>query len=349
MVFSGFQSTAFWLVFAGLVIGVAVKKTGLGQRLASVLGGPAVRFLCQAAGRYGSHRVVSCLYHAAAMGRVLLLVPIAMALAEHFEFRAGSNGRRGLILAAILGTYIPAFAILPANVPNMVLAGMAEHQLDIHLLFFDYLLHNLPILGLVKTCCVVMVVARIYPDKIRPACEAPPEASGSMNRPELILAVILFCLILLWMTDAFHHISPAWVGLGGAVLLLFPGVGPVEPKDFLTLNFASLFFVAGIIGLGSLIRHSGLSDLVGHHLISLLPLDRDTAFINYLSVALASSFTGLFTTLPGVPAVMTPLCPEIVKATGFSLNTVLMTQVVGFSVMALPYQAPPLVVGHAGG
>ncbi len=34
VVFSGFASTAFWLVFAGLVIGVAVQRTGLGARIA---------------------------------------------------------------------------------------------------------------------------------------------------------------------------------------------------------------------------------------------------------------------------------------------------------------------------
>jgi di/tricarboxylate transporter len=38
-VFSGFASTAFWLVFAGVVIGMAVNRTGLGQRLAQRLTG----------------------------------------------------------------------------------------------------------------------------------------------------------------------------------------------------------------------------------------------------------------------------------------------------------------------
>ena len=34
VVFSGFNSSAFWLVFGGLIIGVAVEKTGLGGRVA---------------------------------------------------------------------------------------------------------------------------------------------------------------------------------------------------------------------------------------------------------------------------------------------------------------------------
>src|SRR3546814_2871320 len=36
---SGFASPAFWLVFGGLVIGAAVDRTGLGQRIARALVG----------------------------------------------------------------------------------------------------------------------------------------------------------------------------------------------------------------------------------------------------------------------------------------------------------------------
>src|SRR3546814_6583218 len=39
VVFSGFASPAFWLVFGGLVIGAAVDRTGLGQRIARALVG----------------------------------------------------------------------------------------------------------------------------------------------------------------------------------------------------------------------------------------------------------------------------------------------------------------------
>jgi di/tricarboxylate transporter len=39
VVFSGFQSSAFWLVFGGLVIGVALDSTGLGARIATRVAG----------------------------------------------------------------------------------------------------------------------------------------------------------------------------------------------------------------------------------------------------------------------------------------------------------------------
>jgi di/tricarboxylate transporter len=38
VVFGGFESAALWLIFGGLVMGVAVKSTGLGERIATRLG-----------------------------------------------------------------------------------------------------------------------------------------------------------------------------------------------------------------------------------------------------------------------------------------------------------------------
>jgi di/tricarboxylate transporter len=107
-VFSGFASTAFWLVFAGVVIGMAVNRTGLGQRLAQRMTG-------WFGSRYGAVIVglvavgtLLAFVMPAALGRVMLLMPIAMAIADRFGFAPGSNGRTGIALAAGMGCFIPA-------------------------------------------------------------------------------------------------------------------------------------------------------------------------------------------------------------------------------------------------
>lgn len=126
---------------------------------------------------------------------------------------------------------------------------------------------------------------------------------------------------------------------------MFPGVGIVPTKAFNSqLNFGSLFFVAGILGLGSAIAFSGLGNTLGQALINLLPLAEETPFINFLAMILASSTVGLTTTLAGVPAVMTPLAGELANATGFSVKAILMLQVISFSTVLVPYQAPPLII-----
>ncbi len=344
-VFSGFQSTALWLVFGGLVVGVAINTTGLGRRIAQWLAG------CLGGSYAGlvTGMVLVGLTFAfvmpSAMGRTMLLIPIATALADHFGFKPGSNGRTGIVLAATLGSFVPAFAILPANVPNMVLAGMAEGQVSVTLLYGEYLLLHLPVLGIAKAVVLTVLIIRIFPDVPNPSNSRAEETMSAMSAQQRMLAVVLVVMLSLWLTDFVHHISPAWIALGGAFLLLLPGVGVVTAEQFNTkINFGSLFFVAGIIGLGATIQHSGLGGMLGSVLISHLPLNPDSAFAGFMSLSVASTLTGLLTTLPGVPAVLTPLAQEMAQASGLSLQAVVMLQVVGFSTMIFPYQAPPVVM-----
>ena len=345
VVFSGFQSTALWLVFGGLVIGVAMSTTGLGKRIAQT----TARHLQGSYPKLVSGMALVGLAFAflmpSGMGRLVLLVPIAMEIANQFGFEEGSKGRTGIILATIFGSFFPAFTILPANVPNMIFVGLAESQFGISPLYGEYLLLHFPVLGALKLVLVIGVILWLYPDTPKPLTQRRDEPTEVFSRDERVLAVVLVLSLALWITDFAHHISPAWIGLGAALYLLLPKVGVVDQSAFNgRINFSSLFFVAGVIGLGVMILESGLAGLFGGHLVSALPLDPDTPFINFISVMFASALVGLIATLAGVPAIISPLVEEIAAVTGLPIRTVLMMQVVGFSTMLLPYSSPPVVV-----
>ena len=81
VVFSGFHSSAVWLVFGGLVLGLGVRESGLGAR--------AVRTMLAYFPRSYFGTVAAVTYVGAVMGfvipsavgRVVLLVPIVVSLA----------------------------------------------------------------------------------------------------------------------------------------------------------------------------------------------------------------------------------------------------------------------------
>jgi anion transporter len=346
VIFAGFSSAAIWLIFGGLVIGVAILSTGLGHRVARYaavwLHGGYLKII---SGMVAAGVLFSFLMPSA-MGRVVLLTPIALSMADHFGFKEGSKGRTGVLLAVILGTYIPAFGILPANVPNMVLVGMAETQYNISILYGSYLLLHFPLLGFAKAILLVTLIFFFFPDHPVEKIDQEKQAAVPLSRKEITLAAVLLAMLALWVTDFFHHISPAWVALGGAVILLLPGVDIVGKKEFnQKINWASIFFVAGILGLGGMINHTGLGRNIATGITDLLPLAEQQDFINYMSVSIASALTGMATTLPAVPAVLTPLSDTLAQATGLSIKPLLMMQAAGFSTVMLPYQAPPIVIG----
>lgn len=343
VVFSGFQSTALWLVFGGLVIGIAVKSTGLGERLARKLTGWfGMSYVGLVAGMVVVGIALSFIMPST-MGRVVLLIPIVVALCDRLGFLPGSRGRDGLILAAAVATWMPSNAVLPANVPNMVLAGTAETLYGITFTYGSYLLLHFPVLGLLKAVFIFIAVVVMFHDQPKPRAEAA--APRPMSADEKLLTVVLLLSLALWASDFLHGISPAWISLAAAVFLLLPRLGLVSMAEFnQKTNFASIIYVAGILSLGAMVAETGLGAALGRALLEFLPLAPGESVWNYASLTGLSTLVGMAVTMPGVPAVLGPLSAEMATAADLPVLSVLMTQVLGYSTVILPYQTAPLIV-----
>ncbi|AWD23146.1 SLC13 family permease [Fuscovulum blasticum] len=347
LIFAGFGSAAVWLIVSGFVIGAAIRRTGLGARLAAALAPLA-------AGSYARLVTVMTITAMAlgfvmpsSVGRAVVLVPVGMALADRLGLVAGTKGRAGLAVALALACNMPSFAILPSNIPNMILAGAAETQYGVGFSYMSYLVLHYPLLGVAKSAVAVLLVIWLFPDRARETAGAPASSPDAVagTGAEARVAVILGLTLLLWMTDAWHGVNPAWIGIASAVLLLLPGIGAVPAKEFnAAVDFGMIVFVAAALGLGALVNASGIGAAVGGAVLAVLPLEAGQSFVNFLSLSLLSAVTGLVTTIPGVPAVLTPMAQDMVQTTGLSLQAVLMTQVVGFSTVVFPYQVGPLIL-----
>ncbi len=347
VVFSGFHSSAFWLVFGGLVIGVAVRRSGLAERAARAFASrldasyPAVIAGIVAIG------TVMAFFVPSSLGRVLILTPIVLALADRLGFAAGSRGRAGMALAASLGTVLPGFGILPANVPNMVLIGASETLYGIAPSYGAYLLRHFPVTGALKALALVACICLLLPDRPRPSAHAAAgEEETSGDGAARRLMVILGVSLALWASDFVHHISPAWIALGAALACLLPRIDMVPPSAFNgEVNYGSMFYVAGVLGLGAVVSDSGLGDALARALVEAIGFTPGEHGRNFATMSILTMVVGLATTIPALPAVMTPLGAGFADATGLPLETVLMTQVIGFSTIILPYQSPPIIIG----
>ncbi|WP_337998005.1 SLC13 family permease [Oleispirillum naphthae] len=342
--FSGFASSAFWLIFSGLFVGIAVNETGLGDRLARRLLRlfPTGSYAGVVAGN-AALGVVMAFIMPSATGRILLLLPIYSAIAERLGHAPGGKGHSGLVLAGLFATFFPAFAILPANIPNVVLIGSAE-ALGLPLPdFAGYLFLHFPVLGFLRVVLISAIVIALY----RSAPTAPPGDEARlppMTRAEWRLATILALALALWCTDRLHGISPAWVGMVAAVACLLPGVGVLKPEVVRKINTASLLYIAAIIGVGTLVGVSGIGRLAADGLLGLLPLEPGNPARNFGLLSTIAALTGVIASQPGIPAVLTPLARDFAAASGLPVATVLMTQVVGFSTVLMSFQAPAMAV-----
>ena len=144
---SGFFSSATWLILAGLILGAMItfNKSYSNILLGTLLMGTIFIFLMPSA-----------------MGRVLIILPILSAFTKKIGYEKGSREEEGIILIGILSTYLPAFAILPANVPNNVLLGSMQSLYSIHFTYISYFLDFFIVLGLGKLIIIYILFLILY-------------------------------------------------------------------------------------------------------------------------------------------------------------------------------------------
>jgi di/tricarboxylate transporter len=343
-VFAGFASPAWWLVFGGAITGIAVRTSGLAQRASDLLlslKGGTYR-------HYVSAIVLASLALAFVMpsttGRVLLLTPIALTLADRLGFSPGRRGRTGLVVAVAAACYMPPTSILPANIPNSVLLGAAQQLYDVKLHYAPYLLLHFPVLGVLKSALLIWLICRLYPDHIE-AQRAPEHASLRLTPREMVLCVVLCLSLLCYATDFLHGVSPAWVSLGAGVMCLLPQTKVVSVKEFTDqMHVTPLVYVAGFLGLGTVMTESGLGRQLANLLLGATHMAPNSPLTNALLILALGAVIGALTTLPGLPAVLTPLAGQLAHSSGLPLYTVLMLQVPVFSTVFLPYQSPPMMI-----
>ncbi len=342
-IFSGFASSAFWLVLSGFVLGAAIRKVGLAQRWANYLVVPFSQSWPRMVLATLVLTYLLALVMPSNMGRIALLMPVVLALGERAGIKAGSRGSIGLALAVGFGTFQLSASILPANVPNLVLSGAAENAYQVHLQWLPWWLLHMPVVGIGKgmvLAAAILFLFRAQPQPVRHRDQLEP-----LSRSEWRLMGLLAITLLLWMTDSLHGLPAAWIGLAAACICLLPRIGFLSSDDFASgVNFRTCIYIAGILGVATVVVDSGLGRLIADLLLSVLPLQDHASFGNFAVLNSLVSLLNFVLTANGVPAMVTPIAQELATASGFSLMSVVMMQVFAYATPLLPYQASPVVV-----
>ncbi|EHN3487622.1 anion permease [Salmonella enterica] len=346
MIFGGFASLAFWLVFSGFVLGIAIRKTGLADRAARALSAKLTDSWLLMVSSVVLLSYALAFVMPSNMGRIALLMPIVAAMAKRAGIADGTRAWYGLALAVGFGTFQLSATILPANVPNLVMSGAAEGSYGIHLNYVPYLLLHTPILAWLKGAVLIALICWLFPGA--PCTPREAEASAPMSRNEKRLAWMLTVVLTMWVTESWHGIGPAWTGLAAAVVTMLPRIGFISGDEFASgINIRACIYVAGILGLALTVTQTGIGNAVGETLLHVMPLDMQKPFTSFLALTGITTALNFIMTANGVPALYTTLAESFAAATGFPLLSVIMIQVLGYSTPILPYQASPIVVAMA--
>ena len=345
--FSGFMTSAVWMLFGGLFIGLAIQHTGLTDRIGRI------------GTRLGNLSYVKVLtlvtfaslslgfFMPASISRVIILVPIAFAIASALGFKEGRPGRTGIAMAAGMGTFIPGSGILPANLPNVVMSGSSEAIYKLPYTYGEFLLWHFPVNGFLKAILLIWVLAWMYPDKLDDKVHISSDVEpGTAN--QRLLTFILAATMCLWATDFIHRVAPGHISLLASLIIMLP-ILKLVPDDALQkhINLTSFFYVAGILSVGAVVQHVGFGSIIATFLIEITNPQPGQTFLNFVTLSMLSMILCVFTTSPGAPVVLAPMAQNLSLAVGMPLFTVLNTMTHGVSTILFPYIGPPFVIAIA--
>ena len=346
---AGFASSAVWLVVSGAIIGAALRHTGLADRMGAMLAPSGEMAFVRLLWRVMFFGAFLMFFMPSSMGRILLMIPLLEATVKQIGLEPAGRRASAVMLAGIFGTFIPATSILPASVPNNVLAGLMESTGIGAPAFSEYMLLHFPVIGMVSLGLIACLLAVLYRGEEAVSVSGGRDVRPPLSGPEKRLAIVLFMTILLWASDNLHGLPTAWVGMLAAVTCLWPGNGLMPQQALRAVGLEPVFYVAGVVGVGTLIQYSGLGAELAGIMSGVAGFAMGSPAGSVLLLSGAAALLALLVTVVAVPAILTPIAGSLSHSTGLSVEAVAMTQVMGFSTVFFPYQAPPFAVAIQSG
>ena len=347
VVFSAFTTGGIWLTISGLIIGAAITDTGLGKQVAAYIfcltGTSYARsiVLISVAGFLLGFLVPSTI------PRVIIMMPVTASLAAAMGFERGSRGQIGLAAAAATSTLLPTYTVLTANLPTIVQAGALEALYGIAPSYANYLVAQLPS-NIVRFAVILMVLLPFARNQ-RPEEPSPAAiAMGPVTAAQIRLLIVIGLAIALWATDSMHRVSPAWIAMGAAAIILWPPSGLLASDAMKSkIDMTPVFFLAGVFSVSAVSHHVGLDTRIAEALVPQLHLSEGSAFWDLYAITGLSTLLSHLVTAPAAPVVLAPLAGAMADASGLTIFSVGMAQINGVATPILPYQAPPLIVAMA--
>lgn len=342
---SGFWSNAIMLIFGGLVMGAAAERSGLGRAIAR---GLMQRFL----GSY-ARLLTGIIVGAGAlsflvpstMGRLAITIPVVLATVKEAGYEQGSNGYNGAILVTVAGNFMTSYAILPANLVQIITLGAIEAVHGPQLTYAEFLLLCGPVLGVIKGVLFVTLVVWLMP-------APPPRMPTQVSEPVLLspaarrVGVVLGLAVTLWATDFLHHLKPGWIALGAGLLCILPPLQLVALREvFDTNRLTGIVTVPMLLGVASVITQSGAGGVITETVTRAVTLAGQTPVFGFALLAVLAALISVVATTVGCIAIMTPIVGEVASATGLSPKLGIIAVMTGLQALFFHYEAAPVMVG----
>ncbi len=267
-VLSGYGAGVIWLVVAAFLLAGAVKRTGLGQRIALLLVARLGRStlglgyaLC------GSELILAPFVPSNTARGGGILAPIVSSLARSLGSRPDVSPQRAgayLVLVGAHANLVTAAMFLTAMAANVLVVEAAR---DVYGIEYDWgrwaLAGAVP--GLASLLLLPLLLLWLAPPTLTDARAAQQAARdelarlGPWTRGEKVMATVLVLLLVLWSTKGYvHDMGAGVVAWIGVCLLLFSRRERWQEVCRSAEAWDALIWLGGLVAMATALRDQGV-------------------------------------------------------------------------------------------
>nr|WP_314461390.1 SLC13 family permease [uncultured Clostridium sp.] len=347
--FSGFSNTNVVMFVAMFVVGAALTKTSLLDRLQKVVVKykDKPRLLITIACIIGA--LVATVTSATACAAIML--PLLIGIANEI----GLSRKRLLYPVMAVANIATAMTILGQGASNMTWSDvMIKAGGTIPFTVWDFTVARIPVL-ILSIVYMATIGYRLLPDVPNEEFEDYGGKQGTKSNLTLtpakeIISLVICCLtILLMFVSNGIHIPMYIIPCIGAVLLVITGVMS-EKEALSSIHLPTVFLFAGVLPLSDAMAKSGAGDAVADIMIKMLGNTTNPYIIMLVFILFPLILTQLMSNLATV-AIFIPLASTVAVKIGIDPRAAVMASLIAgcasfLTPMAAPCQA--MIMGPGG-
>ena len=323
----GFSQPVSYFLLGILTLGLAVRRSGLAERMAI--------YLIRGAGGSPAMLYVQMLFAFAALTFALpsastrgaIMVHVYERVMERWSIPRSHPFNRAVMLAMGSLNRLASTALLAGGVTPVVASGLLG---DFSWTRW-FVLMSVPFYVLLVVGGVIIFLAYRAGFRLENLQGIVDLDPGGLKSSEVKMAVITMATALLWFTDFAHGLHPAVPALIALVVILMPGVGMLSWRDFESnVGWSNFFVIATSLSLAHALVSSGAAAWFSSTLVGGLDVMADQPLLALLTLCVAFAVVRLV--LPNIAGYLALVIPVAMAAAGdLGLNPL----VVGMAVVVV--------------
>lgn len=270
LLYSSLSEKVVWLMIGAFIIGEAVKKSGLAERLTMFILSKSNKKENVVLG-LSSVLFASAFFIPSTSGRAALSMPIIKQISEKFS----SKEQSVLAIIAPVIILMSTSATLIGAGSHLIGVGFLESMAGKSISYIQWLIWGVPFALVVTLLSLIVIKWILWPrdgaDELESTVTIPLTKPFETDEKKTMM-LILF-LIIGWMTESLHGLDIELITVIGAILFMMPNFGIISWKQGMNaISWNLVMFVAAATALGKVLVDTGIVEWIESEMISVLHL-----------------------------------------------------------------------------